>query len=115
MSDSAINQHTLLAALHIGRSSGQSMSDLVAKVLGKPGSSGDEREARAVIMEMRNKGHHICGTPETGYYMAETDEELQDTCEWLYARALASLRQISAMKRVATPDLRGQLNLLARE
>jgi hypothetical protein len=33
------------------------------------------------------------------------------TCNFLYDRAMTSLRQIATMRRVSLPDLRGQLHL----
>jgi hypothetical protein len=64
-----------------------------------------------VVEEARKAGERICATPEAGYYIAETDAELDRTCAFLYSRAMTSLSQIAAMKRVALPDLRGQLRL----
>jgi hypothetical protein len=66
---------------------------------------------RKAIEELRREGHRICATPETGYFMAANDDELDRTCGFLYARAMTSLTQVAAMKRVALPDLRGQLRL----
>ena len=46
-----------------------------------------------------------------GCFLAETPEELNATCEFLYSRAMTSLTQVARMKRKALPDLRGQLGL----
>lgn len=70
-----------------------------------------QRALRQAIMELRLKGCHICGTPETGYYIAEDASELDRTLQFLLGRAMTSLRQISAMKNIALPDLHGQLNI----
>lgn len=70
-----------------------------------------ERHLRKIIETLRRDGHAIAGTPNTGYFYARTADELDETCEFLYSRAMTSLRQVAAMKRVALPDLRGQLNL----
>lgn len=70
-----------------------------------------ERQIRSVIVELREQGQHICAHPCTGYYIAATPDELDATCEFLYDRAMCSLKQIAAMKRIAMPDLRGQLHL----
>jgi hypothetical protein len=43
--------------------------------------------------------------------LAATEEELNRTCLYLHDRAMTSLRQVAAMKRVSLPDLRGQLRL----
>jgi len=72
----------------------------------------DDRKVRAAIEELRRKGLHICGTPSDGYYIARTEEELLETCRFLYARAMTSLIQVAAMRRTALPDLRQPLRLV---
>lgn len=69
------------------------------------------RTLRRQIEELRADGHRICGHPSRGYYLAETAEELEQTCQFFYSRAMASLTQIAAMKRRSLPDLAGQLGL----
>lgn len=71
-----------------------------------------QRRIRKLVEELRSEGHHICATPAAGYYIAETPEELERSCRFLFDRAMTSLRQVAAMKRVSLPDLEGQLNLL---
>ena len=70
-----------------------------------------EREIRKAVLELRLDGHHICAHPAAGYYLAETAEELDRTCLFLYDRAMASLEQVAAMRKISLPDLRGQLRL----
>lgn len=97
---------------HIGKRNGVTAEDLVAELTGKAGPDPvAERQLRKVITELRMAGHHICAHPKTGYFIAQTDEELNQTCEFLYERAMASLVQVSRMKNVSLPDLRGQLHL----
>ncbi len=95
---------------HIGADNGISARDLVRKVCGISTAAG-ERRLRNVIEALRTAGHQIGAQPSTGYFVAVSDGELDATCEFLYGRAMTSLRQIAAMKRVAMPDLRGQLRL----
>lgn len=90
---------------HIGRGNGISAKQL-AQQLGI-----NERHVRHLIEALRKDGMAICGTPKDGYYIAATAEELESTCEFLYARAMCSLAQISYMKKIPMPDLRGQLHL----
>lgn len=97
---------------HAGAANGITARDLVCKIAGFSTAAG-ERHLRHVIEALRKQGHRICAHPSTGYFLAETDTELDESCEFLYGRAMTSLQQISAMKRVALPDLRGQLNLPA--
>ena len=95
---------------HQGAGNGISARDLVRKVCGISTAAG-ERSLRSVVEALRLAGHRIAAHPSTGYFLAQTDDELDDTFEFLYSRAMTSLRQISAMNNVAMPDLRGQLRL----
>lgn len=105
--------HGLLQALrnHIGRRRGVTASALCRELLGHEPTPADERSMRHLVEELRRAGHHVCAHPRDGYFLAELPEELDETCAFLYARAMASLSQIAAMKRVSVPDLRGQLRL----
>ncbi|HET8898427.1 MAG TPA: hypothetical protein VFN09_06640 [Rhodanobacteraceae bacterium] len=95
---------------HVGAKNGVSARRLVRIILGID-SPMAERCLRHVIVALREAGHPIAGTPATGYFLAETDAELEATCEFLYSRAMTTLTQVAALKRVALPDLRGQLRL----
>jgi len=92
-------------ARHQGREHGISAQRLAA-LLAVP-----QRRLRKLVSELREEGIAICGTPATGYYMAVTPEELQETCAFLEHRALHSLRKLSQMKKVSLPTLLGQLML----
>lgn len=97
---------------HIGSDNGIHVRELVQRITGQlQTSDGLERKVREIVTELRMDGQHVCGHPSTGYYMAATPEELQATCEFLYQRAMTGLSQISRMKNVSLPDLRGQLHL----
>lgn len=98
-------------ARHIGRDAGVHVRTLTAEVTLGPADSADERRVRKAIEELRLAGAHICGTTRHGYFMADTPEELDACCVWLYSRAMKTLTQIAAMKKVSLPDLRGQLHL----
>ena len=95
---------------HIGSENGASAKALVGEIRGMT-TPGDERALRHQIEELRRDGHHICGHPSTGYFIARDEAELVRTCGYLYARAMTSLQQVAAMRRVSLPDLRGQLRL----
>lgn len=97
---------------HIGRANGARVDQLVAEITGVPGSNGAaERQLREAVVTLRLDGHHVCAHPESGYYLASTPDELDATCTFLYERAMTTLQQIAAMKRISLPDLRGQLKL----
>jgi hypothetical protein len=97
---------------HIGADKGIHVRELVYRITGDLfRSDAMERRVREIVTELRMDGQHVCGHPSTGYYMAATPEELQATCEFLFSRAMTGLQQISRMKNVSLPDLRGQLHL----
>lgn len=103
---------TVLAALQdcVGEASGRTAEQLVLAITGRR-SDADQRRLRTVIEALRTAGHRICANPTHGYYLAASDTELDRTCNFLHDRAMTSLCQVCAMKRVALPDLRGQLGL----
>ena len=96
---------TQVLANHIGRANGIGEKALVLAT----GLTG--RAIRSCIEQLRLEGRGICGKPNTGYFMAATAEELNETCEWMRSRGIKSLKQVSAMQRVAIADLIGQERL----
>lgn len=117
---SIISAQKLLAVLsaHIGANAAVRPDELVRRICKITAvdpmpheQPGLQRQVREVVVQLRMEGHHICAHPSSGYYMAATAEELDDCCKFLYERAITSLAQVAAMKRVSLPDLRGQLHL----
>lgn len=108
----AISLNSVLGALRgrVGEANGCTARELVLAISGRL-STADERRLRKVIEALRMAGHPICGHPATGYFFAANAAELDRTCEFMFARSMTSLRQVSAMRRVTLPDLRGQLGL----
>lgn len=99
-------------ARHIGADSGIHVAELVRRISGQPVSSALlERKVRQHITDLRLQGHHICGHPASGYYMAANGRELDATCAYLRARAMSSLVIISKLQGVAMPELMGQMSL----
>ncbi|ULU26625.1 hypothetical protein [Dyella terrae] len=105
-----LTPHAVRSALRVGADNGQTAEQLVVAILGHRNTAA-ERQLRDVIVALRMAGHAICAEPTHGYYIAANSTELNRACEFLLARSMTSLRQISAMRRVAMPDLRGQLGL----
>lgn len=108
-----ITPDAVLAALseRIGPANGATVRQLASEILGTPSDAGDERLLRQVIVKLRRDGHPVCATPDEGYHHAANADDLQRTCLHLTRRAVSSLEQVAAMKRVALPDLYGQLGL----
>jgi biotin operon repressor len=70
-----------------------------------------ERMLRTLISAAREDGIAICGRPDSGYFVAATAAELEDTCRFLRDRAMHSLRIEAQLRRLPLPDLLGQLHL----
>lgn len=69
------------------------------------------RRVRSLVSELREEGTAVCGTPHTGYYIAATPEELEETCQFLRGRAMHSLMLESRLRKMALEDLIGQMRL----
>lgn len=97
----------VLAALahHVGRAQGVA-AYLLAAAVGIP-----ERRLRACISTLREEGVAVCGHPASGYFIARTAEELDESCRFLRARALHSLALEARLRKIPLPDLIGQLHL----
>lgn len=110
----AITEAQVLTELqhHIGRENGIHVRELVRRITGLAEvPEQHERQVRHIVVALRMQGHHVCATPDAGYFIAATAEELDQTCTFLYDRAMTTLQQVSRMKQVSLPDLRGQLHL----
>lgn len=87
-----------------GRANGIHVADL-RRQTGLP-----ERTLRRFISSLRQEGAAICGKPATGYFIAETADELDEFCiKYLEARALHSLQLSSRLRKIPLPVLAGQL------
>lgn len=89
----------------IGREKGVRVSDLAWHL------RTNERTVRSLVSELREDGVAVCGHPSSGYFIAETAEELEETCQFLRSRALHSLTLEAKLRRIPLPDLLGQLHL----
>ena len=97
---------TALANHHVGQQNGTSgeMLALETRLL--------VREVRHAVTALREDGLGVCAHPSKGYFLAETDAELDEFCiEFLKHRAMHSLKLIAILKRSALLDLIGQLKL----
>ncbi|MBI2313550.1 MAG: hypothetical protein HYU77_13705 [Betaproteobacteria bacterium] len=97
---------------HVGAERGIHVEALVREVTGDllPDPVA-ERRLRAIISELREEGIAVCGHPSTGYYIAETAEELEASCQFLRSRAMHSLVLEARLRKIPLPDLLGQLKL----
>lgn len=99
--------HDLLAVLarHQGRGNGITVKTLAIEL------DVTDRQVRELVSELRLAGHAVCGHPRDGYYIAETPEELAETCQFLRNRAMHSLQLESRLRNIPMPDLLGQLHV----
>ncbi|MBW7998380.1 MAG: helix-turn-helix domain-containing protein [Candidatus Glassbacteria bacterium] len=84
----------MLAFRHRGKASGIKAEFLAARLGITP------RTLRRAVETLRGEGVPIGGRPATGYFFAQTAEERDDTCRFLYGRAMSSLKKVSRMKRI---------------
>lgn len=94
-----------LLAKHIGREAGVT-AEQIAGALGT-----NARVVRDLVTELRLDGRAVCAHPATGYFIARTPEELEETLAFLRSRAMHSLTVLAAMQRQTLGDLVGQLRL----
>jgi predicted DNA-binding transcriptional regulator YafY len=96
--------HTL-STQHQGRDKGIHVDELVAK------TSISARTLRKLVSDARMEGIAICGKPESGYFIAQTAEELDETLDFLRARWLRGASVEARMRKTSLPALLGQMNL----
>lgn len=110
--ENLITPQTVLSALErrVGKANGITATKLVIW-LSDRSSAADERRLRACIENLRTAGNRIMGLPGDGYYMAANEAEFEEGLRFLRNRALTSLRQENAMRRISMPELAGQLGL----
>ena len=94
-----------LMTQHCGKGKGIRSTDISAALNITP------RKVRDLVTECREDGIAICGLPSTGYYVAQTRDELEETIEFLKGRALHSLTLASTLSKMPLEDLVGQMHL----
>lgn len=95
----------VLLARHVGREAGIT-AEAIASTLGTT-----TRVVRELVTELRNDGIAVCGHPASGYFIARTREELEETCQFLRSRAMHSLVLEAKLRGLPLADLVGQLRL----
>lgn len=110
--DNEITPDTVLSALQgrIGAANGITATKLVIFLTDNT-SAAAERRLRDCVVYLRTQGHPVCASTADGYFIAANDQELNETCKFLYDRAMTGLQQAYALKKKALPDLAGQLGL----
>lgn len=96
--------HTL-STQHQGRENGIHVDALVAK------TNIAARTLRKLVSDARMEGIAICGKPESGYFIARTAEELEETVMFLRARWMRGATIEARMRKTSLPALLGQMYL----
>ena len=99
---------------HIGAANCIGMGELYEKCFGKAWTHriNDTRKLRQIITEIRRDGGKICSAVSHtggGYYIPSVGSELSDYCRRIRARALRALRMEANLRKIALPELLGQL------
>lgn len=93
------------------------MEELARRAKGEhtiPGKRYDQsRIIRSVVRELRQEGMAICNRygHGGGYFVAASDEDIDDTCRVLHSRALSSLEIERDLRRINVGALLEQLEL----
>jgi hypothetical protein len=91
---------------HRGRAQGVRIGTLVQRITDQMATSDHlERVVRKAVTQLRLEGQPICAHPSSGYFMAETAEELEHTCNFLHSRAMSSLKAESRLRKISITDL----------
>lgn len=102
-----VTKDQLLATLqhHIGRNQGVGAVPLAGLL------RCNKRQVRHLVTALRMDGIAVCGHPATGYFIASTPDEIEQTCRYLRDRAMTSLVLESKLRGLPLADLLGQLRL----
>ena len=96
---------TVLSRDHIGRDNSVNGAALAVRLGVKV------RTIRALVLKLRENAIAVCGRPETGYFIAETPEEVEATCRLLEQHGIHQLTVAARMRKTTLPELLGQLHL----
>lgn len=96
----------VLLQKHVGAANGASASDLARRL------GANERHVRHLVTELiREREIAVCGKPETGYFIAANQQEIDDTVEFHRHRALHELQKAALLSKRPLAELAGQLQL----
>ena len=94
-----------LEGQHRGRENGIHVKDLERK------TNVAARTLRKLVSDARMDGIAICGKPDSGYYIAQTADELDATLGFLRSRWLRGATIEARLRKLSLPALMGQLQL----
>jgi hypothetical protein len=95
--EKAVTTMSLKRVLLHGRANGRSVETLAFMLDTTP------RGVRKLTDELIAEGTPVCAHPATGYYIAQTWEEVEATYDWLRSRGLHSLAKASKLRAAFNP------------
>ncbi len=97
---------------HQGRENTIGRSTLVDQVNAEcPLFPVSERRIRQIIKHLQSQHGERIGSCGKGYFMTQTAEELEKVCAYYDGYALSSLHVSARLRRMALPELLGQMKL----
>ena len=101
---------------HVGEEKAIDMGDLYQRVFDRPCDHkiNHTRELRKLITMLRREGVPIGSTSVQnggGYYLCRAGSELNTYCDRLIRRGINALDIVSKLRKVALPELLGQMRL----
>lgn len=92
MHETPVTKDALFARLQRGQDNGKDVKTLAFEV----GTT--ERAIRQLVDDLIEDGIPVCAHPKTGYYIPQTEAEVQATCQWLHGRAVHTLAKVGKLK-----------------
>jgi hypothetical protein len=97
---------------HQGRENAISRASLVEAInIARPLFPVGEREIRRMIKHLQSQHGEGIGSCVRGYFMTQTAEELEKVCAYYDGYALSQLHTSARLRKMALPDLLGQMKL----
>ncbi len=101
---------------HVGQANAIGMGELYQQVFGRPVDHriNDTRNLRELITRLRREGMRICSNSDQhggGYYLASAVSEMEDYLRRLRKQGLKKLAQEANLRKIALPELLGQIVL----
>jgi biotin operon repressor len=90
--DNPVTRHTLLAKLSYGEKNGLDARTLADRL----GTT--ERAIRKLVGELIAAGIPVCAHPDLGYFIANSEDEIESTCRFLRSRVEHTLDKIEALR-----------------
>jgi len=114
--EEATSRLLMILSRHVGKEHAVDMERLYERVFGEKVAQkiNHTRKLRTLVTVLRNQGIPIGSTSAQtggGYYLVRAGSELNDYCNRLRRRALNALVMEARLRKIALPELLGQMRL----